>query len=147
MDAVLASVITSGVAVISTSTVAIWNTRQEPRAGPFRGTGWNTQRCVGRESIIKLLSAVLANQPALPGAACRGRHEVLDPSRGNGHRYKGREQIRLEEAARVCAGCPVMQRCPSRIATLGTIPSSPPASLVRNWMKPPDEPQRYPHGT
>ena len=66
-----------------------------------------------REGSIKLLSAILANQPHLPGAACRGQHELFDPIRGRGPRFQRQEQIRLAEAAQVCAGCPAIRPCQS----------------------------------
>lgn len=68
---------------------------------------------VDREATARLLSAILANQPRLPGAACIGRHELFDPIRGNGSRFQHQEQIRRVEAARIRAGCPVIHYCPS----------------------------------
>jgi hypothetical protein len=61
---------------------------------------------------VWLLAAVLAGQPRLPGAARRGRCELFDPIRGNSPRIQRQKQLWLAEAARVCAGCPVTQRCP-----------------------------------
>lgn len=60
-----------------------------------------------RYGTVRLLSAILANQPRLTGAACIGRHELFDPIRGNGDpRFQRQEQIRRVTAARICAGCP-----------------------------------------
>jgi transcription factor WhiB len=67
---------------------------------------------VDREATVRLLAAILAGQPRLPGAACRGRCELFDPIRGNSPRFQRQKHLRLAEAARVCAGCPVTQRCP-----------------------------------
>ncbi|MGH3824569.1 MAG: hypothetical protein ACRDRA_17305, partial [Pseudonocardiaceae bacterium] len=61
---------------------------------------------------VQLLKVILADQPRLPGAACRGRHELFDPVVGNGPRFQHREQHRRAEAARVCAGCPERHHCP-----------------------------------
>ncbi|MGH3673299.1 MAG: hypothetical protein ACRDSH_22180 [Pseudonocardiaceae bacterium] len=37
-----------------------------------------------REAVVQLLKKILADQPWLPGAACRGRgYELFDPIRGN----------------------------------------------------------------
>ncbi|MGH3888769.1 MAG: hypothetical protein ACRDSZ_19790 [Pseudonocardiaceae bacterium] len=47
-----------------------------------------TLRTVDRDGTIKLLAVILADLPKLDGAACRGRHELFDPIRGNGHRYQ-----------------------------------------------------------
>jgi hypothetical protein len=60
--------------------------------------------------MIKLLSAILAHLPRLPGASCIGKHRMYDPVLGNGHQHRDQERARLAEAARVCAGCPVVQR-------------------------------------
>jgi WhiB family redox-sensing transcriptional regulator len=80
-----------------------------------------------REGSIKLLSGILAGTPRLPGAACIGRHELYDPIAGNGPQFQRAEQIRLAEAAQVCAGCPVIQRCPSvttvAVTTIEVIPA------------------------
>ncbi|HEX4102343.1 MAG TPA: hypothetical protein VHY21_17680 [Pseudonocardiaceae bacterium] len=59
------------------------------------------------------LREILTDLPQLTGAACIGRHEMFDPVIGNGNQYRRQEQIRLAEAARLCAGCPVIQRCTS----------------------------------
>jgi hypothetical protein len=55
--------------------------------------------------MIKLLSAILAHLPRLPGASCIGKHRMYDPVLGNGHQHRDQERARLAEAARVCAGC------------------------------------------
>jgi len=65
-----------------------------------------------REGSIKLLAAILADLPQLTDASCIRRHELFDPTSGNGgHQHQRQEQIRRAEAAQVCAGCPVIQRC------------------------------------
>ncbi len=65
-----------------------------------------------REGVVRLLEAILASQPKLPGASCIGRHSVFDAEPGNGRWYQIQEQNRVAEAARVCGGCPVRPRCP-----------------------------------
>ncbi|MGH3857962.1 MAG: WhiB family transcriptional regulator [Pseudonocardiaceae bacterium] len=66
---------------------------------------------VDREGTVRLLAAILTDQPRLPGAACRGRHALFDPIRGNEPGFQRREQVRRTEAARICAGCPVRTQC------------------------------------
>jgi hypothetical protein len=67
---------------------------------------------VDADGALLLLREILADIPRLPGASCTGKHALFDPVLGNGHRYQRRqEQIRLAEAARVCAGCPVIEQC------------------------------------
>ncbi|MGH3685131.1 MAG: hypothetical protein ACRDSM_08770 [Pseudonocardiaceae bacterium] len=78
-----------------------------------------TLRTVDRDGTIKLLAVILADLPKLDGAACRGRHELFDPIRGNGHRYQHEEHIRLAKAARICSSCPMVQRCPDVTTTAG----------------------------
>jgi hypothetical protein len=73
-----------------------------------------------REASIKLLSTILADTVRLPGAACIGKHRMYDPIVENRHRYRDREWARLTKAARVCAGCPVIQRC-NTVATMATV--------------------------
>jgi hypothetical protein len=41
------------------------------------------------------------------------KHRLFDPAPGSGRQHQRLEQIRLTDAARVCAGCPATQRCPS----------------------------------
>jgi hypothetical protein len=56
---------------------------------------------------------------SLPGTA-----KLFDLIQGNGHRYRRQEQIRLAEAARVRAGCPVTtaaRMSPSKPSSLGLI--------------------------
>ncbi|MGH3522204.1 MAG: hypothetical protein ACRDU4_05100 [Mycobacterium sp.] len=69
------------------------------------------------DGTVRLLSAILTDSPRLPGAACRGRHAMFDPIRGNEPGFQRREQVRRTEAARVCAGCPVIHRCPDVTTT------------------------------
>lgn len=68
-----------------------------------------------REASVKLLAAILTDLPQLTGAACVGKHRMFDPVIGNGLQCRDRERVRvrLAKAARVCAGCPVIQRCTS----------------------------------
>jgi hypothetical protein len=64
------------------------------------------------DATVELLREILADLPRLPGARCIGKHVLFDPVPGNGgHQHRRQEQIRLAEAARVCAGCPVIGRC------------------------------------
>ncbi|PZS23005.1 MAG: hypothetical protein DLM60_03360 [Pseudonocardiales bacterium] len=69
------------------------------------------------DGTVRLLSAILADQPRLSGAACIGRHEMFDPIRNGDPRYQREEQLRRTEAARLCAGCPARQRCPDVTTT------------------------------
>ncbi len=69
--------------------------------------------------MIKLLAVILADQPKLDGAACRGRHALFDPIRCIDPQHYRREQIRRTEAARICSGCPVIHRCPDVTTTAG----------------------------
>ncbi len=63
--------------------------------------------------MMALLTAILADQPRLVGAACCGRHELFDPIRRNEPGFQRHEQTRRTEAARICAGCPgVRAQCP-----------------------------------
>ncbi|MGH3548413.1 MAG: WhiB family transcriptional regulator [Pseudonocardiaceae bacterium] len=71
---------------------------------------------VDREGTVRLLSAILADSPRLPGAACRGRHALFDPIRGNEPGFQRQEQRRRTDAARLCAGCPVRAQC-SKVTT------------------------------
>jgi hypothetical protein len=38
---------------------------------------------------------------------------MFDPVVGNGRQYRDQEQIRLAEAARLCATCPAIRHCTS----------------------------------
>jgi hypothetical protein len=62
------------------------------------------------DGALLLLRSILVDLPPLPGASCVGQHAVFDPVLGNGHGYRDQERARLTKAARVCAGCPVIQR-------------------------------------
>jgi hypothetical protein len=64
-----------------------------------------------REGSIKLLSAILADIPRLPGASCTGKRHMFDPAPGNGRQYQRQEQIRLAETAWVLRWLPVIGRC------------------------------------
>ncbi|MGB8997337.1 MAG: hypothetical protein WCC65_18785 [Pseudonocardiaceae bacterium] len=64
-----------------------------------------------RDSVVALLAEILTDRPQLTDAACIGKHATFDPIVGNGHQYRKQERVRLAKAARVCAGCPVIQRC------------------------------------
>jgi hypothetical protein len=65
------------------------------------------------DAALALLKAILADTVRLPNAACIGRHQLFDPVSGNGRQYQRQEQIRLAQAARVCATCPAIRRCTS----------------------------------
>jgi hypothetical protein len=78
-----------------------------------------------REASIKLLAAILADLPQLTGASCIGKHRAFDPIVGNGHLYQHQEQIRLAEAARLCAGCPARAKCSAAtLSTTGSVPKT-----------------------
>jgi hypothetical protein len=64
-----------------------------------------------RNGVVALLAEILTDRPQLTGAACIGKHAMFDPIVGNSLQYRNRERVRLAKAARVCAGCPVIQRC------------------------------------
>jgi hypothetical protein len=68
---------------------------------------------VDHDGAIKLLSAILADLPQLTGTSCIGKHRMFDSVIRNGHRYRDQERAQLTKAARVCAGCRVIGRCPS----------------------------------
>lgn len=63
------------------------------------------------DSALLLLREILVDLPRLPNAACVGRHQLFDPVLGNGRQYQRQEQIRLAEAARLCAECPAIRHC------------------------------------
>ncbi len=86
--------------------------------GSFRVTAGNTAT-VDPDGTVRLLIAILTGQPQLPGAACRGRHELFDPIRCIDPQHYRQEQIRRTEAARICAGCPMIHRCPDVTTTAG----------------------------
>jgi hypothetical protein len=65
------------------------------------------------DGALRLLAEILTDLPQLTGASCVGKHRMFDPVIGNGHRYRDQERARQTKAARVCAGCPVIGRCPS----------------------------------
>ncbi|MGH3513391.1 MAG: hypothetical protein ACRDRB_14090 [Pseudonocardiaceae bacterium] len=79
-------------------------------AGPFRVTAEKTAT-VDPDGTVRLLAAILTDQPRLPGAACIGHHRTYDPLPRD-HQHQRQEQLRRTEAARICAGCPVTDRCP-----------------------------------
>lgn len=90
------------------------------------------------DGVVALLAEILTDLPRLPNAACVGRHALYDPVTGNGHQQRRQEQIRLAEAARVCAGCPVIGRCTS-VTVAATVeavipaprrPSAPPPGVL-----------------
>ncbi len=81
-------------------------------AGPFRATAENTAD-VDPDGTVRLLTAILVDQPKLDGAACRGRHELFDPIRCIDPQHYRQEQIRRTEAARICSTCPARTRCPT----------------------------------
>jgi hypothetical protein len=67
-----------------------------------------------RDGSIKLLSVILADQPRLPGAACRDRRRLFDVIPGNGGRvHRHQEQQREARAAACCGGCPARAKCPT----------------------------------
>ncbi|MGH3769027.1 MAG: hypothetical protein ACRDS0_31685 [Pseudonocardiaceae bacterium] len=71
-------------------------------------------------AVVALLEAILTDLPKLDGAACRGRHEMFDPIRGNGHLYQQEERIRFaKDRPDLRAGCPVIHRCPDVTTTAG----------------------------
>ncbi len=42
------------------------------------GAKWLTLRTVDPDGTVRLVGAILCGTPSLPGAACRGRHELYD---------------------------------------------------------------------
>ncbi|MGH3538130.1 MAG: hypothetical protein ACRDQJ_07470 [Pseudonocardiaceae bacterium] len=79
--------------------------------GPFRVTAENTAT-VDPDGTVRLLTAILADSPRLPGAACRGRHRTYDPL-PRVHQHQRQERARLAEATRICATCPARAQCPT----------------------------------
>ncbi len=67
-----------------------------------------------RDASTKLLEAILAGTPRLDGAACVGQYQLFDDLPGVATSTHHQEQIRLAEAAQVCAGMPRDPALPER---------------------------------
>ncbi len=78
------------------------------------GAWWWTLHTVDPDGTIKLVGAILRGTPSLPGAACRGRHELFDEIPGQPNRRGVAEILaqRRTAAAALCSQCPVRARCP-----------------------------------
>ena len=88
-----------------------------------------------REGSIKLLSAILADLPQLSGASCVGQHGLFDELPGRGHQHHDQEQIRLTEAATLCATCPARPKCPT-VTTSTTIALAVGVRRSSTWARP-----------
>lgn len=68
------------------------------------------------EGTIQLLTEIVRGVPSLPGAACRGRHELYDElPAGRGPERAAAEQERVAAAVMVCCGCPARSACPESL--------------------------------
>ncbi len=54
--------------------------------------------------------------PSLPGAACRGRHDLFDPPEA--HTKPENAHAAEQAALRICSWCPALARCENWYETL-----------------------------
>lgn len=80
---------------------------------------------------IELLAKVLADTPALPGAACRQYVELYD-------RAADGDRDAAQEAIEVCGRCPVLKQCAAWIAR--SQPRRPPPGVWAAHYQPPPPP-------
>lgn len=80
------------------------------------------------EGAVRLLAAILAGIPALPGAACRDRWELFDASTSGHHEA-------AEAAVAICARCPVLTTCQAWAAH--DYPQKRPAGVLAGVYTPP----------
>ncbi len=67
-------------------------------------------------AIDRLFAELAASIPALPDAACKGRHELFDPQPDDRHPDIAR---RLEQTAlTICRTCPALEPCRAWLAGL-----------------------------
>ncbi len=67
-------------------------------------------------AIDRLFAELAASIPALPGAACKGRHQLFDPQPDDRHPDIAR---RLENTAlSICKTCPALEPCRAWLAGL-----------------------------
>lgn len=75
---------------------------------------------------VGLIAAILEDLPSLPGAACRGRHELFDPAQPDEDRTE--LGYRHRAAARICTRCRVLNQCNGQhrgMVAGGHVPSPP----------------------
>jgi hypothetical protein len=68
---------------------------------------------VDHDGTIMLVTAILRGTPSLPGAACRGEHELYDDVPGQSHRSHMLRRENFAASLILCRGCPVRPACPA----------------------------------
>lgn len=68
--------------------------------------------------LEQLLAELAAGIPDLPGAACRGRHQLFDPPGEGVLRDEPAEVARRQAAITICNRCPVLDACAVWVASL-----------------------------
>ncbi|EOM74617.1 WhiB family transcriptional regulator [Rhodococcus rhodnii] len=87
-------------------------------------------------SWVDLLGQILADQPALSGAACSGRPELFDLERDD--ETAEDRHYRHAAAKQLCAQCPVIDACATTTRTAGVVAGR----LVGNPSRPPGRPRK-----